>query len=477
MSELLFPALAAGRDEEALRFGGEAITYAELARAAGGLATRLDGATRAAVLATPTLDTCVAVVGTLAAGAAVVPINPASTDPEIEHVLGDSEPEVVIASDDQSLPQMLATRPRVTPRGSSGAYSEAAAGNSECTAMIIYTSGTTGLPKGVQIPHRAIATNLDALFHTWAWTPDDRLAHALPLFHVHGLVLGTLGPLRLGGRVQHVGRFSPDAVAAALRDNATMMFGVPTMYHRLGDAAEQDGSVADALAGARLLVSGSAALPAVEHQRLERLTGQKIVERYGMTETLMNTAVRADGERRPGYVGLPVPGVDLRLLGDDGREVDPGDETTIGEIAVRGPNLFTGYLNRPDATVEAMRDGWFFTGDLATRALDGYVRIVGRRSTDLIKSAGYKIGAGEVEGALLEHEAVAEVAVKGVPDDDLGERVVAWVVVSSGSGPSADELMAHTAVLLAHHKCPREIRFVEELPRNAMGKVIKKELA
>jgi malonyl-CoA/methylmalonyl-CoA synthetase len=472
MSDLLFPALAAGRDEESLRVGGEAMTYAELARAAGGLAARLGGVARAAVVATSTLDTCVAVVGALAAGAAVVPINPASADSEIEHVLGDSEPEVVIAPEGQSPAQL----PRVSPRGSGGDYGEAAAGDPERTALIIYTSGTTGLPKGVQIPRRAIASNLDALFETWAWTPEDRLVHALPLFHVHGLVLGTLGPLRLGGRVEHVGRFSPDGVAAALRAGGTMMFGVPTMYHRLGDAAEQEGAVAEALAGARLLVSGSAALPAVEHRRLEQLTGQKIVERYGMTETLMNTAVRADGERRPGYVGLPVPGVDLRLLGDDGRELDPGDEA-IGEIEVRGPNLFTGYLNRPDATAEAMHDGWFVTGDLATRSPDGYVRIVGRRSTDLIKSGGYKIGAGEVEGALLEHAAVAEVAVKGVPDDDLGECVVAWVVASPGSAPSADELMAHTATLLARHKCPREIRFVDELPRNAMGKVIKKELA
>ena len=162
--------------------------------------------------------------------------------------------------------------------------------------------------------------------------------------------------------------------------------------------------------------------------RIEELTGQQIVERYGLTETLMNTAVRADSPRRPGYVGVPVPGVEVRLVADDGSDVEASDDETIGEVAVRGPNLFSGYLNRPDATAEAMRDGWFFTGDIATRAPDGYWRIVGRRSTDLIKTGGYKVGAGEIEVALLEHPGVREAAVTAEPDDDLGERIVAWVV-------------------------------------------------
>jgi malonyl-CoA/methylmalonyl-CoA synthetase len=191
----------------------------------------------------------------------------------------------------------------------------------------------------------------------------------------------------------------------------------------------------------------------------------------------MNVAVRAAEERRPGYVGRPLDGVELRILDDDGAVLDVWDDETIGEIAVRGPNLFTGYLNRPDATAEAMRDGWFHTGDMATRAGDGYIRIVGRRSTDLIKSGGFKIGAGEVEGALLEHHAVAEAAVRGEPDDDLGERVVAWVVLRPGEAATADELVAHASTLLASHTRPREVHFVAELPRNAMGKVVKKELA
>ncbi|HEY2636509.1 MAG TPA: AMP-binding protein, partial [Solirubrobacteraceae bacterium] len=346
----------------------------------------------------------------------------------------------------------------------------------EAPAIVVYTSGTTGPPKGAVLPRRAIASNLDALASAWEWTGDDVVAHGLPLFHVHGLVLGILGPVRRGGTARHLERFSSAAVAEAFEDDATVLFAVPTMYHRLGRDAEDDRRVADALGRARLLVSGSAALPAVEHARIERLTGQRVVERYGMTETLMNTSIRASGEPRPGFVGTPLEGVDLRLLDDDGNTLEVSDDETIGEIAVRGPNLFLEYLNRPDATAEAVRDGWFHTGDLATRAADGSVRIVGRRATDLIKSGGFKIGAGEIEGALLEHAAVAEVAVTGEPDPDLGEKIVAWVVPADDATPDPDALVDHVARLLTPHKRPREIRLLDELPRNAMGKVVKTRL-
>jgi malonyl-CoA/methylmalonyl-CoA synthetase len=238
-----------------------------------------------------------------------------------------------------------------------------------------------------------------------------------------------------------------------------MLFGVPTMYHRL--AAEAEGDVARGLSAARLLVSGSAALAAADHERIERATGQRIVERYGMTETLMNTAIRADGDRRPGTVGPPLPGVELKIEDD--------------EIHVRGPNLFLEYLNRPDATRDAFKDGWFATGDAAAFDDDGYVRIVGRIATDIIKSGGFKIGAGEVENALNEHPSIVESAVLGEPDDDLGERIVAFVV-TEGERPSERELADHVARLLTPHKRPREVRYLEALPRNAMGKVTKKAL-
>jgi len=201
-----------------------------------------------------------------------------------------------------------------------------------------------------------------------------------------------------------------------------------------------------------------------------------VVERYGMTETLMNTAIHAGAKPAPGTVGPPLPGVDVRLVDDDRAVIEASDDETIGEIQVRGPNLFLEYLNRPDATAEAMRDGWFATGDMATRTAEGYIRIVGRRATDLIKSGGYKIGAGEIEGCLREHPAVEDAAVTGTADDDLGERVVAWIVVRDGASVEASELVDHVAGLLAPHKRPRDVHFLDELPRNDMGKVQKARL-
>jgi malonyl-CoA/methylmalonyl-CoA synthetase len=441
------------------------------------MARQLQGLERVAVWALPALETCPAVLGALAAGVPVVPINPKSGQWELEHVVSDSGPGLVLCAAEVKLPSTLAGLRRVDvdldTRDGGPLPQEP---GEEAPAIVIYTSGTTGPPKGAVLPRRAISSNLDALAEAWEWTERDKVVHGLPLFHAHGLILGILGPIRRGGRVEHIGRFSSEGVAQALAHDATMVLGVPTMYHRLAEDAEAQRDVAEALSGARLLVSGSAALPAADHERIARATGQQIVERYGMTETLMNTSVRASGERRPGYVGPPLTGVELDLIDDDGEPIETSDDEMIGEVRVRGPNLFTEYLNRPDATADAVRDGWFFTGDLATRAPDGYIRIVGRRSTDLIKSGGYKIGAGEIEMVLLDHPAVADVAVTGEADPDLGERIIAWVVPASDTSPSQDELANHVAQLLAPHKRPREVRFVDELPRNEMGKVMKKAL-
>jgi malonyl-CoA/methylmalonyl-CoA synthetase len=469
---VLFDALTDPTDKVALRFGERTLTYRQLRDAATAVAERVEGRERVAAWAVNEPEVAVAVIGALLAGVPITPINPKAGTSELEHILADSAPELVLVPPGAEPPVDNRVEVDLEARGGDlpGEPPE------DAPAIVVYTSGTTGPPKGAVLPRRAIASNLDALAEAWEWTGDDVVAHALPLFHVHGLILGTLGPVRRGGGVHHIGRFSAAAAAAALADDATMLFAVPTMYHRLAGEAEQDDEIAKGVASARLLVSGSAALPAADHERIEKLTGQKIAERYGMTETLMNTGVRASGERRPGYVGPPLPGVDVRLVGDDGATIEDADDETIGEIHVRGPNLFLEYLNRPDATAEAMTDGWFKTGDLATRAPDGYIRIVGRRATDLIKSGGFKIGAGEIEGALLEHPSVKEVAVTGEPDPDLGERIVAWVVAAEGQEPSEDELSGHVADLLTPHKRPRVVRFLDELPRNEMGKVQKKRL-
>ncbi|MGH2916483.1 MAG: AMP-binding protein [Solirubrobacteraceae bacterium] len=481
----LFATLASPDDPDrpALSFPERTLRYGELRRAAAGVAGELAGAQRVAVVAQPRIETAVAVIGGLLAGAAVVPINPRSGASELAHVIGDCDPDAVVAAPGEALPKVLAKRPLATVRldvvGETSDQSQDH--DPERPALIVYTSGTTGPPKGAVLPRRALASNLDALAQVWEWTADDVIAHALPLFHVHGLVIGTLGPIRRGGTAMHLGRFSPEAVQAALSGPATMLLGVPTMYRRLADAADEQPALVAALAGARLLVSGSAALPASEHARMQRLTGRRVVERYGLTETLINTAIGPRAEPAPGTVGPPLPGVQTRLVDDDGAELDAHDDETIGELQVRGPNLFLGYLNRPDATAAALRGhGWFATGDMVTRTASGYIRIVGRRATDLIKSGGYKIGAGEIEACLREHSAVLDAAVTGEPDEDLGERVVAWVQLAPPAehrhAPTEAQLIDHVASLLAPHKRPRTVRFVAELPRNELGKIQKRRL-
>ncbi|AOR34530.1 acyl-CoA synthetase [Streptomyces fodineus] len=462
----------------ALRFGERSLTYGELAGAAGALAARLRGAGRVAVWATPELETAVAVPAALLAGVAAVPLNPKSGDKELAHIVSDSAPTLVLAAPGAQLPEALGALARIdVDAAARGAVPDEAA-SEEDPALIVYTSGTTGPPKGAVLPRRALATTLDALADAWQWTADDVLVHGLPLFHVHGLVLGTLGPLRRGGSVRHLGRFGTEGVTRELNAGATMLFGVPTMYHRIAEALPEDPELAKALARARLLVSGSAALPVHDHERIATATGRRVIERYGMTETLMNTSVRADGEPRAGTVGVPLPGVGLRLVEEDGTPITAYDGESVGEIQVRGPNLFTEYLNRPDATAAAFTaDGWFRTGDMAVREPDGYVRIVGRKATDLIKSGGYKIGAGEIENALLEHPGVREAAVTGEPDADLGERIVAWIVPADPQAPpAAEELADHVARRLAPHKRPRVVRYLDALPRNDMGKIMKRAL-
>ncbi|MBD0417659.1 acyl-CoA synthetase [Streptomyces sp. TRM S81-3] len=476
----LFPALTAGPDEKvALRFGDRSLTYAELAAAAGAVGERVRGAGRVAVWATPALETAVAVMGALLAGVAAVPLNPRSGEKELGHILSDSAPALVLAAPGDELPGPVRGLERVDVDVRAAGPAPAPEGGADGDpALVVYTSGTTGPPKGAVIPRRAVASTLDALADAWQWTGDDVLVHGLPLFHVHGLVLGVLGPLRRGGSVRHLERFGTEGVARELNGGATMLFGVPTMYHRIAEALPGDPELVKALAGARLLVSGSAALPVHDHERIAAATGRRVIERYGMTETLMNTSVRADGEPRAGTVGVPLPGVELRLVEEDGSPIASWDGESVGEIQVRGPNLFTEYLNRPDATAAAFtEDGFFRTGDMAVRDPDGYVRIVGRKATDLIKSGGYKIGAGEIENALLEHPGVREAAVTGEPDADLGERIVAWIVPADPhTPPGLDELADHVASRLAPHKRPRVVRHLDALPRNDMGKIMKRAL-
>ncbi|MCX5381123.1 AMP-binding protein [Streptomyces sp. NBC_00091] len=432
-----------GDREDAIRVAGRTASYEELLGAASAVAADIAGAPAFAVTATASLETVAAAVGGLLAGVPFVPLPPDAGPAEREHILRDSD-AVEVGVD-------FARRAPAASGGAAGPQDP---------ALILYTSGTTGPPKGVVLTAAAIAADLDALAEAWRWSAEDTLVHGLPLFHVHGLVLGVLGALRTGSRLVHTGRPTPQAYAAA---RGSLYFGVPTVWSRI--AAEPESAAA--LSGARLLVSGSAALPAPVFRDLERLTGHRPVERYGMTETLITVSGRAGGEVRPGTVGTPLAGIRTRIAAEPGAE--------IGELQLTGPTLFSGYLGRPEATAAAYtEDGWFRTGDIAAvDPEDGVHRIVGRASIDMIKSGGYRIGAGEIENALLDHPKVAEAAVVGVPDADLGQRIVAFVVAAGVTGA---ELTDFVAAHLSVHKRPREVRFVPAIPRNAMGKPQKKLL-
>ncbi|GAA4387156.1 acyl-CoA synthetase [Tsukamurella soli] len=469
---MLFPLLSApvptADDGPAVTVDGVTLRRSDLLGASTAVAERLLGLGvrgPVAVWATPSAATVVAIVGALRAGVPIVPVPPDSGTGEVAHLLGDSGAQAWLGASPDA-----AGLPTVPVRLHARGWHHIPEPGADAVAMIMYTSGTTGAPKGVPVTHRAIAACLDGLADAWGWTDADTLVHGLPLFHVHGLVLGVLGAVRVGSPLVHTGRPTPAAYAAA---GGTLYFGVPTVWSRIA----ADPGAAAALRGARLLVSGSAPLPVPVFERIRELTGHEIVERYGMTETLITVSTRADGERRPGWVGFPLDGVETRLVGDDGAAVRRDGES-IGSLQLRGPMVASGYLRRPEATAEAWgADGWFTTGDVAVIDAGGMHRIVGRASTDLIKTGGFRVGAGEIETALLAHDAVREAAVVGLPDDDLGQRVVAFVVVESdGARVDSSTLIEFVGRTLSKHKRPREIRFVVDLPRNAMGKVQKKLL-
>lgn len=452
---------------DAVRIDGVTLSRSDLVGAATSVAERIAGASRVAILATPSASTVLAVTGCLIAGVPFVPVPSDVGVSERRHMLTDSRAEAWLGPE----PDDRDGLPHIPVRLHARSWHRYPEPSPDATAMVIYTSGTTGLPKGVQLSRRAVAADLDALAEAWQWTPDDVLVHGLPLFHVHGLVLGLLGSLRIGNRFVHTGRPTPAGYAQACSDwGGSLFFAVPTVWSRV----VADGSVAEALRPARLLVSGSAPLPVPVFDRLAGLTGHQPIERYGASESLITISTRADGERRAGWVGLPLAGVETRLLDDDDNPV-PHDGETVGRLQVRGPMMFDGYLNRPEATAEAFApDGFYRTGDVAVIDGGGMHRIVGRESVDLIKSGGYRVGAGEIETSLLGHPGVQEAAVVGLPDEDLGQRIVAYVVGSAEL--RADDLINHVAQELSIHKRPREVRLVAALPRNAMGKVLKKQL-
>jgi fatty acid CoA ligase FadD36 len=458
----LNPAAVAGGADigDAVRIAGATLSRSDLVGAATSVAERVAAADRVAVLATPTPATVLAIAGCLIAGVPVVPVPADVGAAERRHILTDSGAQAWLGE----RPDEAEGLPHIPVRLHARSWHRYPEPHPDMTALIIYTSGTTGPPKGVVLSRRAVAADIDMLAEAWQWTADDTLVHGLPLYHVHGLVLGLLGSLRIGNRFVHTGKPTPEAYAEA---GGSMYFGVPTVWTRIvGDEA-----AARALSSARLLVSGSAPLPVPVFDKLAGLTGHQPVERYGATESLITLSTRVDGERRPGSVGLPLTGVQTRLVDEDGATV-PHDGETIGRLQVQSPTMFDGYLDKPDATADAFDADWYRTGDVAVIDDAGMHKIVGRESVDLIKTGGFRVGAGEIETVLLGHPGVTEAAVIGAPDDDLGQRIVAFIV--GDADPQA--LIDYVAQQLSVHKRPREVRLVHALPRNAMGKVLKKEL-
>jgi malonyl-CoA/methylmalonyl-CoA synthetase len=426
----------------------------------------------------PSVTGLAAHVGALRAGLVVVPVNPAYSERELAHVVADVGPAAAIVERPEhrawieraSARAVLVVGPEVdvsralpdrADRSHGHRVAALDAASPDDPALICFTSGTTGAPKGAVLRHRNLLAATQSVVTAWRWAPDDRLVHALPVFHAHGLCVGVYGTLLAGASAVLLPGFDPDAlVEAAGRHRASLFFGVPTMYHRLVGS----GRAVD-LAGLRLCVSGSAPLSEQLHAEASALLGGPVLERYGMTETLMNTSNPCDGDRRAGTVGFPLPGVEVLL--DD------------GEILVRGPNVFDGYWERPGVNRQVFApsvDGgpaWFRTGDRGVE-VDGYLAVRGR-STELIITGGYNVYPREVEDVLSTHPGVIEVAVSGTPSEEWGEVVTAWIV-SEGTAPTADELAVFTRSTLADYKRPRVVRVVDRLPRNSMGKLVRSEL-
>jgi malonyl-CoA/methylmalonyl-CoA synthetase len=429
-------------------------------------------------------------LGALRAGAVFLPLNTAYTGAELAYFLGDAEPEVFVCDPAKAaelapvaekadctlvtmgghrsgaLPegtlvgrmQTASTRFRTVPRGA------------DDLAAILYTSGTTGRSKGAMLIHENLWSNAATLCDYWRFTPDDVLLHALPIYHTHGLFTSANTVMAAGSSMIFLPRFDADEVITWL-PRATSMMGVPTFYTRLLDRPD---FTRELVAHMRLFTSGSAPLLAETHKQFEERTGHRILERYGMTETNMNTSNPYDGERRAGTVGFPLPGVEVRIAEpESGAPVATGD---TGMIEVKGPNVFKGYWQNPEKTAEEFRDdGFFITGDLGMIDEQGYVTIVGR-AKDLIISGGFNVYPKEVEEAIDDLDGIEESAVVGVPHPDFGEGVIAVVVPENGADISEEAVIGSLKDKLARFKQPKHVYVVDALPRNSMGKVQKKEL-
>ena len=423
------------------------------------------------------------------AGGVAVPLAISHPAAELAYVLDDAEPSALIVhpslagrvrslADERGIPvldaiEMSSTMATAPVRG---VPPDAIEVEADRRALMIYTSGTTGRPKGVVTTHANLQAQVESLVEAWGWSESDHVLLVLPLHHVHGIVNVVTCALWSGACCQMSSRFAAaDTWERFTRGDLTLFMAVPTVFFRLiqaweeADQTQRERWEAGAR-GMRLMVSGSAALPVSVLERWEEITGQRLLERYGMTEIGMGLSNPLEGERRAGHVGTPLPGVEVRRVDESGEVVQ---QDVPGELEVRGSGVFSEYWRRPEDTQRALHDGWFRTGDVAV-VEDGYYRLLGRMSVDIIKTSGYKVSALQIEEALREHPAVGDCAVVGVPDPELGERVCGIVVPAEGGTLDVDTLLAWVGSHLAPYKVPGELRLVEALPLNAMGKVQKR---
>lgn len=470
---------------------GEEVTYSTLFTNAEKTAKALikagvEPGDRVAAQVGKSITTVELYLGCILSGGVFLPLNTDYTATEVEYFLTDASPKVFVCDQDaKQAMDPIASRAKVKAlltldvSGLAGSLFErrelenagfdAVPRGANDLAAILYTSGTTGRSKGAMLSHGALAANALTLVEHWQFSPQDRLIHALPIFHIHGLFVALNITLCAGSSLYFLNRFNLDDIVECL-PKASALMGVPTFYVRL---LKHTGLTKESVSNMRLFVSGSAPLLSETHQAWRQKTGHAILERYGMTETNMNTSNPYDGERRPGTVGLALPGVEVKITDPETGSILANGE--IGQIEVRGPNLFTGYWQMPEKTAEELRsDGWFITGDLGCLDDDAYLTIVGR-SKDLIISGGYNVYPKEVELVIDEHESVLESAVIGVPHTDFGEAVVALVVAKDNEQDEAG-IRALCSASLAAYKRPKAIVFLGELPRNTMGKVQKAKL-
>jgi malonyl-CoA/methylmalonyl-CoA synthetase len=485
LPELFAPTFRGRASQVALEWAGQEFTFGDLDRRAGRMAEALTArglraGDRLAIYLPNRIEYVDLFLACTRLGVIVVPVNVLYRERELRHILTDASPRAIVLADPEwdrgsvsSWKGVVWMVDDLAHQVADGhARGSAAAISGDTPAAIVYTSGTTGAAKGAVLTHGNLAANARTLVDAWQITSSDRFLLTLPLFHVHGLGNGLHCWLLSGCRTRLLERFDHQSAAATLLDfRPTLFFGVPTMYVRL---LEVDPAVAREIGvQLRLCVSGSAPLPVHVLDAFETLYGVRILERYGMTETLMTVSNPYEGERRAGTVGLPLPGVDARIVDSAGRDVP---EDVEGELIVRSPTLFAGYWNRPDASCQAFDEGWFRTGDIARRSADGYLTLCGRRS-DLIISGGFNIYPREIEDVLAEHPSVAEVAVAGAPDPRRGEVPVAYVVRKGGSEIDEPALIAWCNEQLASFKVPRRVLFRQRLPRTALGKVQKNLLS